>query len=75
MWLTAPRLLTLWKRPVAIDTSPPASTAPSPAARRATHEPRTDLRSAAPHSPEPSAPIDQQAAAVDAQHAALDLVV
>jgi hypothetical protein len=27
-----------------------------------------------PHRPEPSAPIDQQAVAVDAQHAALDLV-
>jgi hypothetical protein len=33
-----------------------------------------DLRPAAPHRPVPSAPIDQQAVAVDAQHAALDLV-
>jgi hypothetical protein len=37
-------------------------------------EPHPDLRPAAPHRPEPSAPIDQQAVAVDAQHAALDLV-
>jgi hypothetical protein len=37
------------------------------------HEPRPDVRPAGAGPPQPSAQIDQQAVAVDAQHAALDL--
>jgi hypothetical protein len=37
------------------------------------HEPFGDLRPQLSHRPEPSAPIDRQAVAIDAQHATFDL--